>query len=235
MGKRVKDTYGRYVGFVVGTSTDPFGEPRAIAVDSGQGGFTEIPSQYVRQDGDFLVMTPTWRLDAEKFGKENGLVQSRAQAIEDLLKEGEISQDEYAETLKVYDGYKAKLAEVRKHLEERLKKRDQELDKENREIKRLSTNIKVQFRSGEIDAESFRSSLQYASLMRERIEREKNDVAITFNSLTSPSEPQVVQTTPQQQEEGQTEVEEAGTEYTPQAQRPLAEAGWLARFLKGRA
>ena len=94
MGKRIKDSYGRYAGFVVGISTDPFGEIKGIAIDSGQEGLVEIPRESMHQDGDFMILTPQWKMDADKFRNENNLVKSRAMAVEELLKEGEITEDE---------------------------------------------------------------------------------------------------------------------------------------------
>lgn len=249
MGKRVRDTYGRYVGFVVGISTDPFGEFKGIALDSGQSGFIEIPRACMEMDGEVLKMTPTWRKEAEKYSKERKLVLSRAQAVEELLKEGEITDDEYSETLKIYEGYDSKLQEVSKRLEVKLKRRHQELEREARDLKRMSTNIKIQFKSGEVDAESFRASLQYSTIMRDRVEKEKNDLVSTFNSLStekieqapqeisppsteSVSEPSK-QTTTIVKTDGSSE--EVTSDYKQSDEQRLSEAGWLAKFLKGRA
>ena len=247
MGKRVRDTYGRYIGFVVGISTDPFGELKGVALDSGQSGFIEIPSACMERDGELLKMVPTWKMEAAKYNKERNLVLSRAQAVEELLKEGEITDDEYSETLKIYEGYDSKLQDVAKHLEEKIKKRDQDLDREAGDLKRMSTNIKIQFKSGEVDTESFRASLQYVTVMRDRIEKEKKDLLATFNSFSTGTEP-----APQEISSPPTETAlrpadetnaivktdgnsvEATTSYEQSNEQPLGEAGWLAKFLKGR-
>lgn len=247
MGKRVRDTYGRYVGFVVGISTDPFGELKGIALDSGQTGFVEIPSACMEKDGELLKMVPTWQMESSKYNKERKLVLARAQAVEELLKEGEITDDEYSETLKIYEGYDSKLQEVGKGLEEKLKKRDHDLEREVGDLKRMSTNIKIQFKSGEVDAESFRASLQYVTVMKERIEKEKNDLLTTFNSFSAVAE-QAPQEIPSQATESAQEpppetkmivkAEGNSEEVTSQHQQSndehLGEAGWLAKFLKGR-
>ncbi len=250
MGKRVRDTYGRYIGFVVGISTDPFGELKGIALDSGQSGFTEIPSACIERDGELLKMTPTWRVEAEKYSRERKLVLSRTQAVEELLKEGEITDDEYSETLKIYEGYDSRLQEVSKRLEMKLKRRDQELEREAKDLKRMSTNIKIQFKSGEVDTESFRASLQYATIMKDRVQKEKNDLVITYNSLStekieqapqelSSPDAESVSEPPDQTKtivktDGSSE-EEVTSDHEHPNEQPLAEAGWLAKFLKGRA
>ena len=158
MGKRVRDVYGRYVGFVVGLTKDPFGDLRSIGVDSGERGLLEFPGQCVNAEGDSLVFLPGWKVDSDRFKRETVLVNNRLQAVEDLIKEGAITQEEYHEFQKVYQGYKAKLDEVKKVLDEKIKRRLQDLDRESKDIKKLTTNVKVQFKSGEIDAESFRAS-----------------------------------------------------------------------------
>lgn len=242
MGKRIKDSYGRYAGFVVGINTDPFGEIKGIAIDSGQEGLVEIPRESIHQDGDFMILTPQWKLDADKFRNENSLVKSRAIAVEELLKEGEITNEEYSKTRKLYEGYNVKLVEMGKNLEERLRNRDQDLDREANDLKNMSTNIKIQFKSGEVDAESFRASLQYTTIMKERIEREKNDLLVTFNSLSSPADSQVDEMPSHhqvEQVENQPHIDEVDLDLDSTTHQHLSdagtEAGWLAKFLKGRA
>lgn len=237
MGKRVRDVYGRYVGFVVGLTTDPFGDLRSIGVDSGERGLAEFPGQCVNADGDSLMLLPTWKVDSEKFKRETVLVNNRMQAVEDLIKEGEITQEEYHEFHKFYQGYRAKLDEVKKVLDEKIKKRLQDLDRESKDIKKLTTNVKVQFKSGEVDAESFRASLQYASVMRERIEKERADIAATVSMLNGqmsrgPVIQQYAETSPAK--EPPSEIEVAPVQATDGTQTVQNEAGWLSRFLKGR-
>ncbi len=238
MGKRVRDVYGRYVGFVVGLTKDPFGDLRSIGVDSGERGLVEFPGQCVNADGDSLVLLPGWNVDSDKFKRETLLVNNRTQAVEDLIKEGEITREEYQEFQKVYQDYRAKLNEVKKVLDEKIKRRLMDLDRESKDIKRLTTNVKVQFKSGEVDAESFRASLQYTSVMKERVDKERSDISTTVSLLNSKA--QMVQTEPlkQQKMEMQTEVEspptmEVAIETSGSSSVP-SEAGWLARFLKGK-
>ena len=238
MGKRVRDIYGRYVGFVVGLTKDPFGDLRSIGVDSGERGLVEFPGQCVNADGDSLVLLPGWNVDSDKFKRETLLVNNRMQAVEDLIKEGEITREEYQEFQKVYQDYRAKLNEVKKVLDEKIKRRLMDLDRESKDIKRLTTNVKVQFKSGEVDAESFRASLQYTSVMKERVDKERSDISATVSLLSSNA--QMVQTEPlkQQKMEVQTEMEspptmEVAIETSGSSSVP-SEAGWLARFLKGK-
>jgi len=238
MGKRVRDVYGRYVGFVVGLTKDPFGDLRSIGVDSGERGLLEFPGQCVNAEGDSLVFLPGWKVDSDRFKRETVLVNNRLQAVEDLIKEGEITQEEYHEFQKVYQGYKAKLDEVKKVLDEKIKRRLQDLDRESKDIKKLTTNVKVQFKSGEIDAESFRASLQYASVMKERVEKEKADISATVSMLNSNAP--VIQTEPVKRGkvEVQPEMEAPPTmevsAQTSGSSSVSSEAGWLARFLKGK-
>jgi len=237
MGKRVRDVYGRYVGFVVGLTKDPFGDLRSIGVDSGERGLLEFPGQCVNAEGDSLVFLPGWKVDSDRFKRETVLVNNRLQAVEDLIKEGEITQDEYHEFQKVYQGYRAKLDEVKKVLDEKIKRRLQDLDRESKDIKKLTTNVKVQFKSGEIDAESFRASLQYASVMKERVEKEKADISATVSILNSNAH--LIQAEPAKREKVEVppEMEAPPTmEVSAQTSGSSAsgEAGWLARFLKGK-
>ncbi|MBI2127014.1 MAG: CdvA-like protein [Thaumarchaeota archaeon] len=239
MGKRVRDVYGRYIGFVIGLSTDPFGELRAVGVDSGERGLVEFPGACVRQDGDSLLLLPVWRVDADKFRRETLLINNRSTAVEDLLKEGEITQEEYQEFLKVYQGYRTKLDDVKKVIDEKLKKRNQELDRETKDLKRMATNVKVQFKSAEIEAETFRASLQYVAVMKERIDKERADIAATASMLAAPT-PTASQMVEESVEHPAIPMESPQSEELAPVQAVQVdgsvptEAGWLARFLKGR-
>ncbi len=58
VNRPVKDTYGRYVGFVVGFSVDTAGDLKSVGVDQGDGEFTEYSSDRVVSTADGFVVIP---------------------------------------------------------------------------------------------------------------------------------------------------------------------------------
>ena len=88
----VKDSYGRYVGFVVGFSVDTSGELKSVGVDQGNGEFTEYPSQRIVPAAEGFVLIPAWKVECDDLGKEIDGVRRRAKALQDLAREGELEE-----------------------------------------------------------------------------------------------------------------------------------------------
>src|SRR5215471_5129795 len=105
----VKDTYGRYVGFVVGFSVDTSGDLKSVGVDQGNGEFTEYPSSRIVSTAEGFVLIPAWKVECDSLGKEIDGVRRRAKALQDLAREGEIPRSLFDEMMTKYSDEATKI------------------------------------------------------------------------------------------------------------------------------
>lgn len=182
----MKDTYGRYVGFVVGFSVDTSGELRSVGVDQGSGEFTEFPSGRIISAAEGFVVIPTWKAEAEKLGKEIEGVRRRAKALQELMREGEIPQQLYEEMFSQYSGEAEKITDSYKDLAEGMVARAQELERQRSALERFLVSVKVQFRSGEIDDGAFKVASESCQAMRERNIEESEELSRTLKFVNEP-------------------------------------------------
>jgi len=186
VNRPVKDTYGRYVGFVVGFSVDTSGELRSIGVDTGNGVFSEFPSNRLVSAPDGFVVVPGWKLDCESLGKEIEGVKRRAKALQDLAKEGEVQRPLYDEMMGKYTEEAQKIQESYKTLGEEMLVRTQELDLQKESLDRFLVNVKVQFRAGEIDEAAYKVASECCQAMEERNAHERDEIGRMLKYMTEP-------------------------------------------------
>lgn len=186
VGRPVKDIYGRYVGYVVGFSVDTTSELRSVGVDQGSGEFAEYPNNRIISDKDGLIVVPGWKVETEGLGKEAELVRRRTRALEDLAKEGEIPPHLHEEMYKQYSEQLTSLQQSYDNLAQKLRRRIEELDHQGEVVDRFLANVKVQFRSGEIDEGTFKVASDYCVSMKARDVREREDLAKVLGMITEP-------------------------------------------------
>jgi len=194
----VKDTYGRYVGFVVGFSVDTSGELKSVGVDQGNGEFTEYPSQRIVSTAEGFVLIPAWRVECDALGKEIDGVRRRAKALQDLAREGEIPRTLFDEMIAKYSDEAAKIQGNYKSLAENMVVRIGELEGQKETLDRFHVDIKVQFRAGEIDEAAFKVASESCKAMLKRNSQEMEDLSKMLKAATEPLAPQQ-QTQPSQQ------------------------------------
>ncbi|MCX8191665.1 MAG: CdvA-like protein [Nitrososphaerales archaeon] len=217
IGKRVRDVYGRYIGYVAGLMVDGSSGSISIGVDCGDKGFCEFPSEHIRFEGDNVILSPSWRIDVERLTKERMILQRRIQAIEELFNEGELSIEEKDQLLK---NYRERIVELQKKIEQLkafAEKRVSELDAQKKRLRDFLVNLKVQYKSGEISVEAFKGSSQFISLLLNRIEQERQDILNIGSSLESFTSEQSVY-----------EV----SDMKPSDKEQMEDSSWLTRILK---
>jgi hypothetical protein len=199
VSKPVKDTYGRYVGFVVGFSVDTSGELKSVGVDQGNGVFTEYPSNRLVSAPDGFIVIPSWKVECEALGKEIEAVKKRARALQELAREGEVPRPLYEEMMSKYTEEGEKITESYKTLAEEMVVRSQELDLQKETLDRFLVNVKVQFRSGEIDEGAYKVASESCQAMQKRNSQERDELGKMLKFVSQPLGEQVQSNQPQAQ------------------------------------
>ena len=203
----VKDTYGRYVGFVVGFSVDTSGDLKSVGVDQGNGEFTEYPSERIVSTADGFVLIPAWKVECDSLGKDIDGVKRRAKALQELAKEGEIPRTMYEEMMTKYQDEAGRIQGHYKSLAEGMVVRIGELEGQKETLDRFLVNVKVQFRAGEIDEAAYKVASECCQSMQKRNQQEMEDLGKMLKTATEPLTQQQQQ--PQQKQVAHPPVQQA--------------------------
>ena len=176
VGKPVKDMYGTTFGTVLGILTHIDGSIQTVGVDCGSEGFKQIPyAQFVLQ-GDVVIYIPGWRSDAQKILREKRLTLKRLKALTDIMLEnGEVKSDADL----IHDTYKTKLMELgesESRVKDELMERLDELDNQEKAVKVILFDAKVQHRSDEISDAASESIQMHCNNLLERLSHERVEV-----------------------------------------------------------
>ena len=176
IGKLVKDMYGTTIGNVLGTLTHIDGQIQTVGLDCGSEGLKQIPYEQLVLQGNVVIYIPGWRIDAQKILREKRLTLSRLKALMGIISENDAVQSD-ADI--IHDTYKTKLMEldeaeskVRNELSIRL----EELDSQEKIIKVMLFDAKVQFKSDEISDSVFETIQKHCNNLLERLSHERVEV-----------------------------------------------------------
>ncbi len=214
VNKPVKDTYGRYVGFVVGFSVDTSGDLKSVGVDQGNGEFTEYPNGRVASTADGFVVIPSWKVECDSLGKEIEGVKRRAKALQDLAREGEVPRSLYDDMMGKYQEEAAKIQGSYKSLAESMVVRIGELEGQKEALDKFLVEVKVQFRAGEIDEAAFKVAAESCQAMQTRNSQEMAEISRMLKAAT---EPLASTQSSQQTQEPPKQVAQVPTQKAPQA------------------
>jgi len=137
-----------------------------------------------------LVVIPSWKVDCESLGKEMDGVRKRAKALQELAKEGQVPKTLFEEMMGRYGEEAERTRESYKTLGEEMLVRTQELDLQRESLERFLVNIKVQYRSGEIDESSFKLASECCQAMQEKNSQERQELGRMLKLVTEPLETQ---------------------------------------------
>lgn len=182
----MKDTYGRYVGFVVGFSVDTSGDLKSVGVDQGNGEFTEYPSDRVVSTAEGFVVIPAWKLESDLLGKRLDGLRRRAKALQELAREGEIPRPLFDETMGKYSDEASKVQDSYKTLTQTMVVRVGELEEQKEALDRFLVDVKVQFRSGEIDEAAYKVASECCEAMQEKNAHEREELSRMLKLATEP-------------------------------------------------
>ena len=199
LGKTIEDAMGRPVGKLVGLSADIKDEVTAIQISHSDGEVAQHPIGFVKVLEDKLILLQTWRVEAEDLKKEHGIIQRRLQALDLLLKDGDIEQTEYDQLRSNYENLDTQIKEKRENLLDTLRHVDSRLEQQISDLQGALTNNKMLYSSSEIGdqtyhavTESIRSGLDVSRKERKDIE----NVREYLNGMDSPETPKEIVTPP---------------------------------------
>jgi chromosome segregation ATPase len=177
LGKTIEDAMGRPVGKLVGLTTDIKDEVTAIQIAHSDGEVAQHPMTFVKVLEDKVILMQTWRVEAEDLRKERDIIMRRRQAIDLLLKDGDIEKTEYDQLRSTYEELDRQIKEKRETLLETLQHVHSKLEQQISDLQGALTNNKMLYSSAEIDeqtyhtvTESIRSGLEISRKERKDIE-----------------------------------------------------------------
>ena len=176
IGRPVKDMYGTIIGNVLGTLTHIDGQIQTVGIDCGSEGLKQIPYEQLVLQGDVVICIPGWRIDAQKILREKRLTLSRLKALMGIMSENDATQSD-ADV--IHDTYKTKLLELddaESKVRDELSVRLEELDSQERIIKVMMFDAKVQFKSEEISDSTFETIQKHCNNLLERLSHERVEV-----------------------------------------------------------
>ncbi len=183
LGKEVKDQYGRRIGTVLGIYTNTKDEVTAFELSVGDGAFEQIPFEEFVVNGGNLTLLKSWKLKAEDVIKEYVEALKREEALQELLRAGEISKDIFddldSQLQSAISALKIKRDELKKELLEQVGK----LDGRKRALLNFMANAKMQHKLGDIDDQSFQDMLAFSNAALNSIRAEREDVSITMDQV----------------------------------------------------
>jgi hypothetical protein len=176
VGKQVKDMYGTFMGKVVGIITDTDGSIESVGVDCGSAGLKPLPYEQLLVQGDYVIYIPRWRLDAQKILRQKNLTLQRIKGLQDIVAENDLMKDDAELVYLKYEKRLHDLGENEKSVNEKLETRLDELDTENKSIKTVLFDAKLQFRSNEITEEAYQQISTHTNELIEHINIEKSEI-----------------------------------------------------------
>lgn len=176
VGKQVKDMYGTFMGKVVGIITDTDGSIESVGVDCGSSGLKQLPYEQLLVQGDYVIYIPRWRLDAQKILRQKNLTLQRIKGLQDIVAENDLMKEDAELVYLKYEKRLHDLGENEKSVNDKLEARLDELDTENKSIKTLLFDAKLQFRSNEITEEAYQQISTHTNELIEHINIEKSEI-----------------------------------------------------------
>jgi hypothetical protein len=146
------------------------------------------------------TVVQSWHVEAEGLRREFDIIRRRSQALDLLLKDGDIDQGEYTQLRDSYEELTGKMNGKRKALLDTLKTVESRLEQQIRGLQTALTNDKMLFTSSEIDeqtyhnvTDSIRSTLEIARKERKDVDNTR-EFLLRMDSAAAKIEPTPVPT-----------------------------------------
>jgi len=176
LGRTIEDSMGRPLGKLVGLTADIKDEVNAIQVAHSDGEVATHPINFIRVLSDRLVLLPNWRVEADDLRRERDIITRRKQALDLLLKDGDITQSEYDHQQSEYEIVGNEVKEKCETLVETLKQVECKLDQQISDLQGALTNNKMLYSSSEIDQDTYQTVTESIRSGLEIARKERNDI-----------------------------------------------------------
>ncbi len=183
LGQTIEDAMGRPTGKLVGLTADVKDEVQAIQIALHSGQVTEYPINSVRVIDGHPVLRQAWRVEAEDLKKEHDIIKRRRQALDLLLKDGDIDQTEYNQLLNSYEDINKEIIGKRENVIDAVKEVEAKLEQQIRDLQTALTNNKMLYTAAEIDENTYHAVTESIRAGLELARKERKDMDNTRESL----------------------------------------------------
>ena len=183
LGKTIEDSMGRPIGKLVGLAADFKNEVTAIQVAQSNGDVSRFPISFIRLIDDHPVLLQTWRVEAEDLRREHDIIKKRNQAIDLLLKDGDIEQLEYNQLRGTYEDVDKEINQKRDTLMDTLKEVEAKLDQQIKDLQSALTNNKMLYTAAEINEDTYHGVTESVRSGLEIARKERRDLDNIYEYL----------------------------------------------------
>ncbi len=167
---------GRPTGKLVGVTADIKDEVTEIQISQTNGEVNEYPIGFVRLIDGHPVLLQTWRVEAEDIRREHDIIKRRNQALDLLLKDGDIDQLEYDQLRNTYEDANKEITQKRETVLDSLKEVQEKLDRQIKYLQGALTTNKMLYTATEIDQETYHSVTESIRTSLETARKERKDI-----------------------------------------------------------
>ena len=183
LGQTIQDMMGRPAGKLVGLTANIKDEVQSVQIARAEGEVSEHAITFVRIIDGHPVILQAWRVEAEDLKKEHGIIKRRRQALELLLKDGDIDQAEYNQLRSGYEDVGKDVITKRDKLIDSLKEVQARLEQQIRDLQSALTNNKMLYTAAEIDEPTYQTVTESIRAGLEISRKEMKDLSNTRVSL----------------------------------------------------
>jgi YesN/AraC family two-component response regulator len=177
LGKTIEDSMGRPVGKLVGLTADIKDEVTAIQIVHNDGEVVQHSINFVTVLEDRLILQSTWRVEAEDLRREHDIIVRRRQALDLLLKDGDIDQSEFEQLRSTYESLDKEIKEKSETLIDTLKRMESKLDQQISDLQSALTNNKMLYSSSEISERIYQEVTGSIRSGLDTARKERKDIA----------------------------------------------------------
>jgi len=179
LGKSVDDLYGRHVGVVVGFSLKTNGDVESVGLDQGSGSFAEVKASRLLSQEQALIVVPMWKSEVTRITEETGVLRKRISALRELESDSKANGAASGQFEQLRTQYEARVAKTEESIEkllQEMKRRMEEIDRQDENLARFLVNVNIQFRSGEISDASFGVISDHCAAIKARNGKEREEL-----------------------------------------------------------
>ena len=177
IGKPVKDMYGAPMGKILGTTTDVDGSIQTVGINCGSEGLKQIAFDQLVVQSEVVIFIPKWRLDSQRLLKQKELVIRRLNALMEIVSDNDSMK---ADAEIIHEKYNTKLMTLQRteyEINSELDNRVVEIEEQEKSVKVLLFDAKVQLKSNEISQETFDHVQSETDEMLQHMKHEKDEIA----------------------------------------------------------